>query len=158
MLSIEKNQAYFALKKLFIRSADHLSFLCCQNLFLIWLKRAISMLVTDIRDEMCWWQLWDAGDGFGRFCHQHPLSFNISVGQQHPKDVTNIEILSVKSKNCHQYPLVTNIYVAGACSQCSFGPAWGSIETTTIGKTHTTLAALGWKSGTFIFCSVSWTI
>ena len=48
------------------------------------------MLVTDVRDEMCWRQLSDVGDGFGRFCHPYPLSFNISVGHQHPKDVTNI--------------------------------------------------------------------
>ena len=24
-------------------------------------------------DDGCWWQLWDVGDGFCRFCHQHPL-------------------------------------------------------------------------------------
>ena len=63
---------------------------------------AISMLVTDVGDEMCWRQLWDVDDGFRRFRHQHPLSFKISVGHQHPKDVTNIEILSLTSKNCHQ--------------------------------------------------------
>ena len=58
-----------------------------------------------VGDEMCWRQLWDVGDGFDRFCHQHPLSFNMTfcnVGQQQPKDVTNIEILSLTSKNCHQ--------------------------------------------------------
>jgi len=44
----------------------------------------------------------DDDDLFGRFCHQHPLSFNISAGHQHPKDVTNVEILSLTSKNCHQ--------------------------------------------------------
>ena len=37
------------------------------------------------------------------------VSFNISVGYQHSKDVTNIEILSPKPEN--QHPLV-NIYVA----------------------------------------------
>ena len=57
---------------------------------------------------MCLWQLWDVGDGFG---HQHPLYFNISVGHQHPKDVTDIEILSLTSKNCYQ-DKVTNIFVA----------------------------------------------
>ena len=25
---------------------------------------ATSMLVTDVGDEMCWWQLWDVGDRF----------------------------------------------------------------------------------------------
>ena len=54
-------------------------------------RRATSMLVTDVGEEMCWRQLWDVGDDFGRFYHQHPLSFNISVGHQHPKVVTNIE-------------------------------------------------------------------
>ena len=70
---------------------------------------ATSLLVTDVGDEICWWQLWDVG--FGRFCHQHPLSFNISVGHQHPKDVTNIEILSLTCKNYHQ-DKVTNIYLS----------------------------------------------
>ena len=51
----------------------------------------------------------DFGDGFGRFFHQHSLSFNIGVGHQHPKYVTNIEILSTISKNCHQ-DKVTNIH------------------------------------------------
>ena len=31
------------------------------------------MFVTDVGDEMCWRQVWDVGDGFRRFCHQHPL-------------------------------------------------------------------------------------
>ena len=41
----------------------------------------------------------DVGDGFGYFGHQDPLSFYISVGYQHSKDVTKIEILSAISKN-----------------------------------------------------------
>ena len=45
------------------------------------------------------------------FFHEHPLSFNISAGHQDPKDVTNIEILSLTSKNCQQ-DKVANIYVA----------------------------------------------
>ena len=45
----------------------------------------------------------DVGDGFGRFCHQRSLSFNISVWHQHLKDVTNIEIPSPRLKNCHQH-------------------------------------------------------
>ena len=60
---------------------------------------------------MCWSQFLDVGDGFGDFVHQYLLSLNISVGHQHPKDVTNIEILSPIPKNCHQHK-VTNIYVA----------------------------------------------
>ena len=66
------------------------------------------MLVTDVGDEMCWRQLLDVGDGFGRFCHQHSLSFNISVGGQDPNDITDIEILALTFKNCHQDE-VTNI-------------------------------------------------
>ena len=58
----------------------------------------------DVGDEMCWWQLWDVGDSLSHFSHQHFLSFNISVGHQHQKDVTNV------SKFCHQHPKnVTNI-------------------------------------------------
>ena len=59
------------------------------------------MLATTLR---FWWR-------FGHFYHQHHLSFNIGVRRQQPKDVTNIEILSLTSKNCHQ-DKVTNIYVA----------------------------------------------
>ena len=81
----------------------------------------------DVGDELCWWQLLDVDDGFGSLCHQQTLSFNIGVGHQQPKDVTNIEIMSLTSKNCHQeswskikstastchqHPLVTKIYVA----------------------------------------------
>ena len=32
-----------------------------------------SMLMTDVGDKICCRQLWDVGDGFCRFCHQHPL-------------------------------------------------------------------------------------
>ena len=55
------------------------------DLYVQW-KRATSMLVTDVGDEICLQQLWDVGDGFGRF----RLYFNIWVGHQHPKDVTKI--------------------------------------------------------------------
>ena len=68
------------------------------------------MLVTNVGHEMCWWQLWDVSDGFDLFCHQHPLSFNISVGHQHPKIVTKIKS---PTSTCHQHRPVTNIYVAG---------------------------------------------
>jgi len=61
------------------------------------------MLVTDSGDEMCWRQLWDVGDGFAGYCQQYPLSFNKSVGQQQPKDVTI-------SKFCHLHPkIITKI-------------------------------------------------
>ena len=69
------------------------------------------MLVTDVGDEMCSRQLWDVGDRFRRFRHQHRLSLNNSVGHQHPKDVTNIEILSPTTKNRHQYK-ITNIHLS----------------------------------------------
>ena len=68
------------------------------------------MLVTNVGDEMRWRQLSDVGDGFDRFRHQHPQSFNISVGHQHSKDVTNIEILSPALQNCHQHK-VTKIHL-----------------------------------------------
>ena len=44
----------------------------------------------------CWRMLETncVGDGVGDFSHQHPLSLNISVEHQHPKDVTKILILS----------------------------------------------------------------
>ena len=40
------------------------------------------------------------------------LTLRGSVGNQHAKDVTNIEIMSPRPNNCRHYPLVTNIYVA----------------------------------------------
>ena len=48
------------------------------------------MLVTDVGYEIV-----------SPIIHQHPLSFNISVGQQHSKDVTNIEIQSPTITNRH---------------------------------------------------------
>ena len=44
--------------------------------------KATSMLVTDVWDEICWWQLLDVGDSFDHFGHQNQLSFYISV--RHP--------------------------------------------------------------------------
>ena len=67
------------------------------------------MLVTDVGDEMCWRQRLDVGDGFGRLSHQHALSFNISVGKQHSKDVTNMK-LSI-SKFYHQHPLIIKFFI-----------------------------------------------
>ena len=60
---------------------------------------ATSMLATDVGDEI------------ERFCHQHPLSFSMSVGHQHPKDIIYIEILSQTPENCHQHK-VTNIHLS----------------------------------------------
>ena len=54
------------------------------------------MFVTDVGDEMCWWQLLDFGDGFGHFGHQYQLSFYISVGHQH-HDVSNKTVTVWKS-------------------------------------------------------------
>ena len=74
-------------------------------------KRVTSKLMTDVADEMCWWQLLVVGDGLGDgFCHHHPLCFCISVEHQHLKDVTNIDIQSPTSTYRHQL-LVTNITV-----------------------------------------------
>ena len=79
---------------------------------------ATSMLVPDVGDEMCRRQLWDVRDRFHRFCHQHPLSFNISVEHQQPKSVTNIEVLSLTSKNCH-HDKVTNTSIHLSLHLCS---------------------------------------
>ena len=75
-----------------------------------------SMLVTDVGDQMCWWQVWDVGDRFRMllidlihwenhqhnekksptqwFCQQHLKSVTIksvTISYQH-KDVTNITV------------------------------------------------------------------
>ena len=68
-------------------------------------ETATSMLVTDVEDKICYRQLWDDGDGFRRFCHQHPLSLSISVGHQ--------PIISDKSPT----NLVPNIRHQHACSK-----------------------------------------
>ena len=53
------------------------------------------MLVTDVEDKMCSWQLWDVGDGSGRF-------------------QTNIQKMSSTSKFIHRHPrIVTNITAPG---------------------------------------------
>ena len=69
---------------------------------------ATSILMTDVGVLMCWRQFQDVGDSFDRFCHQHFLSFNLSVGHQHPKDVTNIEMPSSSPENSHQHNLTTS--------------------------------------------------
>ena len=55
------------------------------------------MLVTDVGDEIFWWQQQDFSDGIGHFIHQHPLFFNISVEHQHSKDVTNITVTDCRT-------------------------------------------------------------
>ena len=55
---------------------------------------ATSMLVTNVEDEMCWRRFEDVGDTFGHFGYQHPISLNINIRHQFPKDVTKILILS----------------------------------------------------------------
>jgi len=61
------------------------------------------MLVTDIRDEMCYWQILYVGDGSGYLGHENQLSFYISVGRHHSK-------MSPTSKFNHQHPqIVTNL-------------------------------------------------
>ena len=54
-----------------------------------------SMLVTDVGNEMCWWQLQNFVDGFCHFGHQHPL-FTFAFG-------TNLQQMSPTSKHCHQH-------------------------------------------------------
>ena len=44
------------------------------------------------------------------------MLFNLSVGHQQPRDVTNIEVLLPTSTNCHR-DKVTNISVAGKYEQ-----------------------------------------
>ena len=68
-----------------------------------WRRMLETKYVGDIKD---------IGDGFGHFGHQHPISFYISVGHQHSKDVTNSEILSRKLKN-RQKLQVINITFTG---------------------------------------------
>ena len=61
---------------------------------------ATSMLVTDDQNEICWRQIWDNEDHFGR--HQNPLSFIKSV----------LAPGTIVKNTCHQYRnSVTNIYV-----------------------------------------------
>ena len=76
------------------------------------------MLVADVGDEMCWWQLWDVGGGFGHYGDKHPLSLHLSVKHQPSKDVTNIEIQLPTL--CHQHHDFTNITV----TKINLSPNW----------------------------------
>ena len=71
----------------------------CLNLYTK-VKKVTSMLVTDVGNELCWWQLSDIGDGFAHF---GSLYFYISIGHQNVKDVTYIKIHSPTSTNRHQH-------------------------------------------------------
>ena len=68
------------------------------------------MLVTDVGDEIALVTTINVGDGFGHFAHQYPLSFYISAGLQHSKDVTNIHKSSPVFN--HHHHDVTNIKVS----------------------------------------------
>ena len=59
-------------------------------------KTVTSMLVTDIGDEVCWWQLWDVDDRFGHFRHRYLLFGDIILIFWH-KD------WAPRFKRCHQY-------------------------------------------------------
>ena len=61
------------------------------------------MLLTDVGNEMCWWQSRDFGDGFGPFEHWRRTA---QLGYQHLKDVTNTQELSSIS----MWPLYKVIY------------------------------------------------
>ena len=74
------------------------------------IKLATSMLMKDVGDEM-WSDNFEMLVTVLAVLSPTSLSFNISVGHQQPKDVTNIEILSLTCDNCHQ-DKITNIYVA----------------------------------------------
>ena len=76
------------------------------------------MLETDVGDKMCWWQLEDVGDGLGQFCHQHLLSFQISVGHQNSKDVTTTEILSQTSIDFNQFKFINIAMSPTSLSLC----------------------------------------
>ena len=78
----------------------------------------------DVGDEMCWRQLWDIGDGFGRFVTNILYLFTLASG-------TYIQKMSSTSKFCHQFPkIVTNTYAVGP-----IGPrTWRSLIRTQIAR------------------------
>ena len=81
------------------------------------------MLVTDVADELCWRQLCDVGDGFGRFCHWllvtniHYL-VKLASGTNNQKMSPILEfclliVTKIKSPtSTYQWQVVTNNYVA----------------------------------------------
>ena len=80
-----------------------------------------SMLVTDVGDQMCWWQVWDVSDRFGMLM----TNFIHCENRQHNDSVTNIWNRSPTNR-CHQHIDVTKITVTkstaingGACVRVS---------------------------------------
>ena len=63
-----------------------------------------SMLVTDVGDRMCWWQVWDVGDRFRMLVNDLIHWEN----HQHNKKVAKIMILIPGSQTSH-HQKVTNI-------------------------------------------------
>ena len=53
-------------------------------------RKAKSMLVTDVGDEICWWQLWDVGKWFPML-----LTDLIHSKIRHHHKVTNITVASI---------------------------------------------------------------
>ena len=75
--------------------------------------RAASMLVTEVGNSFYLWQVWDVGDGFGNFGHQHSLSLYFSAakrattfkrGHSHRDSVTNINKSSPTLSYQHHCP------------------------------------------------------
>ena len=67
----------------------------------------VAKLKWNFRLHRCWWQMFKtkcAGDSFNMLVpFDGENCFHISVGHQHSKDVTKIEIMSPTSKNCRQH-------------------------------------------------------
>lgn len=66
------------------------------------------MLATDVGDKMCQWQAWIV---IGWYFHQHLPSVEISIGDQHPKDVTRFLLLSPILGRQHQCSRSNRLYI-----------------------------------------------
>ena len=89
-------------------------------------KPVTLMLVTDVGDQMCWWQVWDVGDRFRMLVTDSgcwwPIWY-IEIITNITKKVANIMILPPTSQISHHHK-VTNITVTLAGRHnCS----WNSI-------------------------------
>ena len=66
-----------------------------------------SILLTDIKDKMCWWQVSDVGDRFQMLVTDSNIKTNhqlIEKRRQHDESVTNIltvTIIKSQTKRCH---------------------------------------------------------
>ena len=100
----------------------------------------------------CWWQMLETkcvGDNFEMLVTflavfvtniLYLLTYDgVNVGHQQPKDVTNIEILSLRSKICHQ-DKVTNIHL----SPTSMQPLNSKTLNPDTGRTDRILQRLAW--------------